>query len=177
MRSHCKPIIMTAASSIASGRSWASRMLSAGKLRMDDFLGDRAAVGEHGPGVQFELDVIAEPNGFMQLDQRRQRSAAGVQPLAGAGVGGDDHAPAIGPRRAGEHRDQARELRRRVHVLLAVGADDEVFLRLQAQPRQHVAGLDLGQVVVQHLVHGAAGLDDPVRRQPFAQQVLPGDRE
>ena len=47
---------------------------------------------------------------------------------------------------------------------------------LQAKARQHVAGLDLGQVVVEHLVHRAAGLDDPVGRQPLAQQVLAGDR-
>ena len=45
----------------------------------------------------------------------------------------------------------------------------------QAQARQHVRCLDAGAVVVQHLEHRAAGLDDPVRRQALAQQVLAGD--
>jgi hypothetical protein len=35
-RATLSPVIITDASSIASGRSWASRMLSAGKSRMDD---------------------------------------------------------------------------------------------------------------------------------------------
>ena len=46
---------------------------------------------------------------------------------------------------------------------------------VQPEPREHVGGVDLRPVVLQHLVHGAAGLDDAVGGQALGQQVVAGD--
>ena len=51
---------------------------------------------------------------------------------------------------------------RHVHVLLAVGADDEILARFEAQPTEDVGGLDPWPLMLEDLEHRAAGLDDEI---------------
>ena len=62
-----------------------------------------------------------------------------------------------------------------VDVFFAVGGDDEVFFLFETEACEDIGGQDLGHIVVQDLIHGAAGFDDAVGRDAFAQQVLAGD--
>ena len=84
----------------------------------------------------------------------------------------DDHRQGVGVGQAVEHATEPGELFGKVDVLLAMRTDDEVFPLLQSESLEHVAPLDLRQVVVEHLVHRAAGLDDAVGRQALAEQIL-----
>ena len=52
--------------------------------------------------------------------------------------------------------EQAREVRLRVDVLLAVGGQQHVALGLQAELGEDVGGLDLIQICAQDLGHGRA---------------------
>ncbi len=63
----------------------------------------------------------------------------------------------------------------RIQVLFSVAAHHEVLARCEAQPGKHIRRLDLGHIVVQNLIHRAAGFDNPIRGESLANQVLPGD--
>ena len=70
--------------------------------------------------------------------------------------------------------EEAQEVLLRVDVLLAVGAQQDVLALLQAQAGVDVAGLDLGEVVVQHLRHRRAGDVGALLRQAAVGQVAAG---
>ena len=120
-------------------------------------LGQGAGVGDHGEGVHLQAVVVVEAHGLVHAHARVQLEARGLQALAGARVAGvqDRHVVLLGQRV--DRGEQAREVRLRVDVLLAVGGQQHVALGLQAELGEDARGLDLVQVGAQDLGHGRAG--------------------
>ena len=120
-------------------------------------LGQGAGVGDHGEGVHLQAVVVVEAHGLVHAHSRVQLKARGLQALAGARVAGvqDRHVVLLGQRV--DRGEQAREVRLRVDVLLAVGGQQHVALGLQAELGEDARGLDLVQVGAQDLGHGRAG--------------------
>jgi len=73
--------------------------------------------------MHLELDVVAEAEGFVEFDEWLELDALGGEAFAGAGVGGDDDAVAVGGGEAVQDGDEAGELGGGFDVFLAVGAD------------------------------------------------------
>lgn len=119
-------------------------------------LGQGAGVGDHGEGVHLQAVVVVEAHGLVHAHARVQLEAGGLQALAGARVAGvqDRHVVSLGQRV--DRGEQAREVRLRVDVLLAVGGQQHVALGLQAELGEDVGGLDLIQICAQDLGHGRA---------------------
>ena len=67
--------------------------------------------------------------------------------------------------------EEAEEVLFGVDVLLAVGAEENVPAFLEAQTLVHIARLNLGEVLVQHLRHRAAGDVGPLLRQAAVCQI------
>ena len=121
------------------------------------FLRQGAGIGDDAKGVHLQVVVVVEAQRLMQAHPLVQLKAHGFQPLAAAGVAGveDGHAVFFGQ---GVHRgEQVDKVLLGVDVFLPVGREQHVFMRLKAQPLQHVGGLDGFEVRAQHLRHGAAG--------------------
>ena len=145
----------------ASGRSVLVRMQTAGNGMADAgeeaaLLGQGAAVAHHGKGVHLQAVVVVEAQGLVLDDARVQLEAACLQALAGTRMAAveDGHVVLLGHLVDGV--EERQEVLLGVDVLLAVGAQKNVLALLQAQALVDVAGLNLCQVVVQHLGHGAA---------------------
>ena len=68
-----------------------------------------------------------------------------------------------------QYAHQPFELSRRIDILFPVRTDQKIILFRQVKARQGLRSSDPGQVIVQDLIHGTAGLDDPIGRQAFAQ--------
>ena len=120
------------------------------------FLGQGAGVGDHREGVHLQAVVVVEAHGLVHAHARVQLEAGGLQALAGARVAGvqDRHVVFLGQRVDG--CEQAREVGLGVDVLLAVGGQQHVLLRLQAELGQNITRLDLIKVRAQDLRHGRA---------------------
>ena len=90
----------------------------------------------------------------MHANARVELEAGGLQALAGARVAGvqDRHVVFLGQRV--DRREQAREVRLGVDILLAVGREQHIALGLQAELGKDARGLDLVQVGAQDLCHG-----------------------
>ena len=119
-------------------------------------LGQGAGVRHHREGVHLQAVVVVEAHGLVHAHARVQLEAGGLQALAGARVAGvqDRHVVLLGQRVDGG--EQAREVGLGVDVLLAVGGQQHVLLRLQAEHGEDVTRLDLVQVGAQDLGHGRA---------------------
>lgn len=119
-------------------------------------LGQGAGVGHHGEGVHLQAVIVVEAHGLVHAHARVELEAGGLQALAGARVAGvqDRHVVFLGQRV--DRGEQAREVRRGVDVLLAVGREQHIALGLQAELGEDVGGLDLLKVGAQDLGHGRA---------------------
>ena len=119
-------------------------------------LGQGARVGDNREGVHLQAVVVVEAHGLVHAHARVELEAGGLQALAGARVAGvqDRHVVLLGQRV--DRGEQAREVRLGVDVLLAVGREQHVLLRLQAELGEDVRGLDLAQIGAQDLGHGRA---------------------
>ena len=120
-------------------------------------LGQGTGVRHHGEGVHLQAVVVVEAHGLVHADAGVELKAGGLQALAGAWVTGvqDRHVVPLGQRVNGG--EQAREVDLGVDVLLAVGGQQHVLLRLQPELGQDVRRLDLLQVGAQDLCHGRPG--------------------
>ena len=120
-------------------------------------LGQRAGVGHHREGVHLQAVVVVEAHGLVHAHAWVQLEAGGLQALAGARVAGvqDRHTVFLGQRV--DRGEQTREVRLGVDVLLAVGGEQHVALRLQAEFGEDIRSLDLVKVGAQDLRHGRAG--------------------
>lgn len=116
-----------------------------------------AGVGHNGEGVHLQAVVVVEAHGLVHAHARVQLEAGGLQAFARAGVAGvqDRHVVLLG--QSVYRREQAREVRLGVDVLLAVGGEQHVALGLQAERGKDIRSLDLVQVGAQDLRHGRPG--------------------
>lgn len=106
-------------------------------------LGQGAGVGDHGEGVHLQAVVVVEPHGLVHAHVRVELEAGGLQALAGARVAGVQDRHVVFLRERVDRGEQAREVRLGVDVLLAVGGQQHVLLRLQAELGKDVTRLDL----------------------------------
>lgn len=84
-------------------------------------LGQGAGVGDHGEGIHLQAIVVMEAHGLVHAHARVQLEAGGLQALAGARVAGVQDRHVVFLRECVNGGEQAREVRLRVDVLLAVG--------------------------------------------------------
>ena len=137
-------------------------------------LGQGARVGDNRESVHLQAVVVVEAHGLVHAHARIELEAGGLQALAGARVAGvqDRHVVLLGQRVDGG--EQAREVRLGVDVLLAVGREQHVLLRLQAELGKDVTRLDLVQVRAQDLGHGRSGDVGALRGAAGVLQVAAG---
>lgn len=119
-------------------------------------LGQGAGVGNHGEGVHLQAVVVVESHGLVHAHAQVQLEAGGLQALAGARVAGVQDRHVVFLRERVDRREQAREVRLGVDVLLAVGRKQHVALELQTELGEDIRSLDLVQVGTKDLCHGRA---------------------
>ncbi len=119
-------------------------------------LGQGAGVGNHGEGVHLQAVVVVESHGLVHAHAQVQLEAGGLQALAGARVAGVQDLHVVFLRECVDRREQAREVRLGVDVLLAVGRKQHVALGLQTELGEDIRSLDLVQVGTKDLCHGRA---------------------
>ena len=98
-----------------------------------------------------------EAQRLVQLDALVQLEAHSIQPLFAAGVAAVQNRHVVGLGQMVDGGEQVDKILLCIDVFLAVGGEQHVLLRLQAQALQHIAGLDLGKVSVQHFGHRGTG--------------------
>ena len=146
-----------------------------GKVQDRRLFVDRAAVGQHRFGVHLQVHIIVKTQRLDQADQGMKLGTGGVHALLGTRVGRDNHRQAVVFGHAVEHGHQFGERLFGFDVFFAVSADHKVLTRRQLQTRNSIRRLNLRQVVVQDLKHGAAGFDDLVGWQTLTQQIVTCD--
>ena len=119
-------------------------------------LGQGAGVGNHGEGVHLQAVVVVESHGLVHAHAQVQLEAGGLQALAGARVAGVQDRHVVFLRERVDRREQAREVRLGVDVLLTVGRKQHVALGLQTELGEDIRSLDLVQVGTKDLCHGRA---------------------
>ena len=119
-------------------------------------LGQGAGVGNHGEGVHLQAVVVVESHGLVHAHAQVQLEAGGLQALAGARVAGVQDRHVVFLRERVDRREQAREVRLGVDVLLAVGRKQHVAPGLQTELGEDIRSLDLVQVGTKDLCHGRA---------------------
>ena len=119
-------------------------------------LGQGAGVGNHGEGVHLQAVVVVESHGLVHAHAQVQLEAGGLQALAVARVAGVQDLHVVFLRECVDRREQAREVRLGVDVLLAVGRKQHVALGLQTELGEDIRSLDLVQVGTKDLCHGRA---------------------
>ena len=119
-------------------------------------LGQGAGVVNHGEGVHLQAVVVVESHGLVHAHAQVQLEAGGLQALAGARVAGVQDRHVVFLRERVDRREQAREVRLGVDVLLAVGRKQHVALGLQTELGEDIRSLDLVQVGTKDLCHGRA---------------------
>ena len=97
-----------------------------------------------------------EAHGLVHAHAQVQLEAGGLQALAGARVAGVQDRHVVFLRERVDRREQAREVRLGVDVLLAVGRKQHVALGLQTELGEDIRSLDLVQVGTKDLCHGRA---------------------
>ena len=97
-----------------------------------------------------------ESHGLVHAHAQVQLEAGGLQALAGARVAGVQDLHVVFLRECVDRREQAREVRLGVDVLLAVGRKQHVALGLQTELGEDIRSLDLVQVGTKDLCHGRA---------------------
>lgn len=115
-----------------------------------------AAVGHDAEGVHLQAVVIVKAQRLVGDDAPVQLESAFLQSLTAPGVAGVQHRQVVLRRHGVYCREQGSEILLRVDVFLPVGREQNVLAFFQTEPGVNVAGLDLGQILMQHLRHGAA---------------------
>ena len=138
------------------------------------FLGQRAGVGYYGGGVHLQAVVVVEAEGLVSDYAGVEFESALLQALAAARMAAieDGHVVARGDGVDGV--EEAQEVFLGVDVFLAVGAQQDVFAFFEAEAGVDVAGLDVGQILVEHFGHGRAGDVGALPGQPAVGQVAAG---
>ena len=137
-------------------------------------LGQSAGIRDHGEGVHLQAVVVVEAQGLV-LDHPLVQGEAGLlQPLFAAGMAAVQHGHVVLLRHFIDGRKETYEVLLRVDVLLPVGGEQNVLALFQSQAGVDIAGLDFGQVVVEHFGHGAAGDVGALLGQAILRQVTAG---
>ena len=140
------------------GGAYAHRRERAADRREEaGLLGQGAGVGDDSEGVHLQAVVVVEAHGLVHAHARVELKAGGLQALAGARVAGVQDRHVVPLRQRVDGGEQAREVCLGVDVLLAVGGQQHVLLRLQPELGEDTGRLDLAQVGAQDLRHGRAG--------------------
>ena len=113
-----------------------------------------------------------EAHGLLADDPLVQLEAGCLQPLFTSGVAGVEDGHVVLFRHGVDGGEEGQEILLRVDVLLPVGGEENVAALLKTQTRMDVAGLDLGEVLVEDLRHGGAGDVDPLLGQAALVEVL-----
>ena len=135
--------------------------------------GKRAAVGHDAEGVHLQAVVIVKAQRLVGNDAPVQLKAALLQPLAAPGMAGVQHRQVVLRRHGVDRREQRTEILLRVDILLPVGREQDIFALFQTQPGVNIAGLDLRQILMQHLRHGAAHHEGALLRDARGVQIPP----
>lgn len=130
-----------------------------------------AAVADHSEGVHLEAVVVVESERLMLDDTWIELKAAGCQSVAAARVAAVEYRHVIFLGQFVDGIEKAEEVLFRVDVLLAVGGQKNILFLLQPQPLMNIRGLDLGEVVVQHLGHRRPCHVGPLLRQAALGEV------
>ena len=136
-------------------------------------LGQRAGVGHHREGVHLQTVVIVKAQRLVGDDAPVQFKAAFLQPLTAPGMAGVQHRQVVLRRHGVYRREERTEILLRVDVFLPVGREQDIFAFFQTQPGVNVACLDLRQILMQHLRHGAAYHKGALLRDARGVQIAP----
>ena len=134
----------------------------------------RAAVGHDAEGVHLQAVIIVEAQRLVGNDAPVQLESAFLQSLTAPGVAGVQHRQVILLRHGVYRREERTEILIRVDILLPVGREQDVFTLFQAEPGVNVACLDLRQILMQYLRHGAAHHEGALLRDARGVQIAPG---
>jgi len=138
-------------------------------------LGDRTAVGKDRIGMFLQVNIVYEPEWLEQLHPVMEFQPLRLDTVACPRMGGDDDPLAILLGNAIQDVGQLHQIDLRIDIFFPVCAHDKIILGGQPKTDQYVRGVDLRHIGMKHLEHRAAGLDEPLRRQPFAKQIFPGN--
>ena len=116
-----------------------------------------AAVRNHGEGVHLKAIVVVEAQRLVANDARIELEAARLQPLPGARVAGVQDGHIVFGGHLIDGVEEREEVLLGVDILLAVSGEEDILTFFETQTLVNVAGLNLGQVVVQHFCHRGAG--------------------
>ncbi len=119
-------------------------------------LREGAGVADHGKGVHLKAIVVVEAEWLVLNDPAVKLEAGGCQAVAAARMAAveDRHVVLLG--HAVDGSEKAQEVLLCVDILLAVGAQEDVFAFFKAKPLVDVAGLDFSEVIMQDFRHRAA---------------------
>ena len=120
-------------------------------------LGQRAAVAHYGEGVHLKAVVVVEAQGFLAYDAAVELETARLEAMAAAGVAAVEDGHVVLLCHLVYGIEEREEILLRVDVLFAVGREEDVFAFLQTEAPVHIAGLNLFEILVEHLCHGRAG--------------------
>ena len=136
-------------------------------------LRQRAAVGYNAEGVHLQAVVIVKAQRLVGDDAPVQFKAAFLQPLAAPGMAGVQHRQVVLRRHGVYRREERTEILLRVDVFLPVGREQDILAFFQTQLGVNVACLDLRQILMQHLRHGAAYHKGALLRDARGVQIAP----
>ena len=132
-----------------------------------------AAVRHDAEGVHLQAVVIVKAQRLVGDDAPVQLESAFLQSLTAPGVAGVQHRQVVLRRHGVYCREQGSEILLRVDVFLPVGREQNVLAFFQTEPGVNVTGLDLGQILMQHLRHGAAHHKRALLRDACGVQIPP----
>lgn len=117
-------------------------------------LGERAGVGHDAVGARLQPVVVVEPHGLVRPHQGVEGEAGLLEALAAPGVAGVEDGLLVLLGEGVDGTEQGAKAPLVVDVLLAVRGEQEVPALVEPLAREHVRGVDGGQVRAQHLGHG-----------------------
>lgn len=130
-----------------------------------------AAVADHSEGVHLEAVIVVESERLMLDDTWIELETTGCQSVAAARMAAVEYRHVIFLGQFVDGIEKAEEVLLGVYVLLAVGGQKNILSLLQPQPLMNIRGLDLGEVLVQHLGHRRPGHVGPLLRQAALGEV------
>lgn len=119
-------------------------------------LRERARVRDDGEGVHLEAVIIIEAHGLVRANQRMQLEARLLEALATPGVARVEDGLLVLLREAVDCTEQGAEAPLVVDVLLAMRGEQEVAVFGEPLAREHVGGVNGGEVRGEYLGHGAS---------------------
>lgn len=130
-----------------------------------------AAVADHSEGVHLEAVIVVESERLMLDDTWIELETTGCQSVAAAWMTAVEYRHVVFLGQFVDGIEEAPEVLLGVYVLLAVGGQKNILSFLQPQPLMNIRGLDLGEVLVQHLGHRRPGHVGPLLRQAALGEV------